>query len=98
MHIPSHRPCVAALAVSVVFVVLALLTGVPAAEAQTAAGAASPSGTAAQPTATDIGRVSTGVGSEENAPTPVTPSETIDRSAAIEEKRQAPNITAAQPL
>jgi TonB-dependent receptor len=98
MQIPSHRPRVAALAVSVVFVVLALMTGVRAAEAQTAAGAASPSDTSAQPTATDIGRVSTGVGSEENAPTPVTPSATTDRGAAVEEKKQAPNIIDVQPL
>src|ERR1700691_6138777 len=98
MQIPSHRPRSAASAVTVVFVALALMTGVPAAEAQTAPGAASPSGTSAQPGATDIGRVSTGVGSEENAPTPVTPSATIDRGAAIEEKKQAPNIIDVQPL
>ena len=48
------------------------------------------------PTETDIGRVSTGPG--QVAPETVTPSATTTRAAAVEAKRQAPNIIEVQPL
>jgi TonB-dependent receptor len=44
--------------------------------------------------ATDIGKVSTGPGQEQV----VTPSATTTRAAAVEEKKQAPNIVDVQPL
>jgi outer membrane receptor for ferrienterochelin and colicin len=43
---------------------------------------------------TDIGRVTTGPGEAET----VTPSATTTRAAALEEKKQAPNIVDVQPL
>ena len=46
---------------------------------------------------TDIGRVSTGPGQAETPPAP-TPSATTTREAALELKRQAPNIIDVQPL
>lgn len=46
---------------------------------------------------TDIGRVNTGVGQEQQ-PVPTTPSPVKDRAAAIAEKQQAPNIIDVQPL
>jgi outer membrane receptor for ferrienterochelin and colicin len=49
-----------------------------------------------QPTETDIGRVTTGPGQGENQT--VVPSATTTRAAAIEEKKQAPNIIEVQPL
>jgi TonB-dependent receptor len=49
-----------------------------------------------QPGETDIGRVSTGPGQGEAAP--AVPSATTTRDAAIEMKRQAPNIIDVQPL
>jgi TonB-dependent receptor len=48
-------------------------------------------------TATDIGRVSTGPGTEAT-PQPVAPSATTTRAAALEEKEQAPNLIDVQPL
>ena len=50
-----------------------------------------------QSSETDIGRVSTGPGQAEN-PEIVTPSATTTRAAALEEKKQAPNIIDVQPL
>jgi TonB-dependent receptor len=47
--------------------------------------------------ATDIGRVSTGPG-QEAAPEQVVPSATTTREAALEMKKQAPNIIEVQPL
>ena len=55
-----------------------------------------PPGTPTQPGETDIGRVSTGPGQGE--PAPAAPSATTTRDAAIEMKRQAPNIIDVQPL
>jgi TonB-dependent receptor len=49
-----------------------------------------------QPTETDIGRVTTAPGQGENVT--VVPSATTTRAAAIEEKKQAPNIIDVQPL
>jgi TonB-dependent receptor len=49
-----------------------------------------------QPTETDIGRVTTGPGQGENQT--VVPSATTTRAAALEEKKQAPNIIEVQPL
>ena len=48
-----------------------------------------------QGTETDIGRVTTGAGQAEQT---VVPSATTTRAAAIEEKKQAPNIVDVQPL
>ncbi|MBV8404352.1 MAG: TonB-dependent receptor [Gammaproteobacteria bacterium] len=48
------------------------------------------------PTETDIGRVTTGPGQGENET--VVPSATTTRAAALEEKKQAPNIIDVQPL
>jgi TonB-dependent receptor len=47
---------------------------------------------------TDIGRVSTGPSAGENAGEQVVPSATTSRAAALEEKKQAPNIIDVQPL
>jgi TonB-dependent receptor len=55
------------------------------------------SGKATQPSETDIGRVSTGPGQGQNVRAPV-PSATTDRPAALEEKKQAPNLIEVQPL
>ena len=63
----------------------------PPIEAQTSSAPASSPGT-------DIGRVSTGESQAESAAEPVVPSAATDRAAAIEEKKQAPNIMDAQPL
>jgi TonB-dependent Receptor Plug Domain len=49
-----------------------------------------------QPTETDIGRVTTAPGQGQNES--VLPSSTTTRAAAIEEKKQAPNIIDVQPL
>jgi TonB-dependent receptor len=49
-----------------------------------------------QPTETDIGRVTTGAGQGENET--VVPSATTTRAAALEEKKQAPNVVDVQPL
>src|SRR5579864_7854475 len=49
-----------------------------------------------QPTETDIGRVTTAPGQGQNES--VLPSSTTTRAAAIEEKKQAPNILDVQPL
>ena len=46
--------------------------------------------------ATDIGKVSTGPGQEQGPA--VTPSATTTRAAAVEEKKQAPNLIDVQPL
>jgi TonB-dependent receptor len=50
-----------------------------------------------QPTETDIGRVTTGAAQGEKSET-VEPSASTTRAAAIEEKKQAPNIIEVQPL
>jgi len=81
----------AAVAVSVIVAV----SGARVASAQTT----SPPSTAGQgspPSETDIGRVSTGPA--ENVRQTVVPSATTDRAAALEEKKQAPNIIDVQPL
>jgi TonB-dependent receptor len=56
----------------------------------------SPQGSQSQQTETDIGKVSTGAG--QGAEEQVVPSSTTTRAAAIEAKRQAPNIVEIQPL
>lgn len=55
-----------------------------------------PASTAAQGPETDIGKVSTGPG--QAVPATVAPSATTTRAAALEEKKQAPNIVEVQPL
>jgi TonB-dependent receptor len=82
---------------------LAALAGSQAVHAQattTGETPSPPSQPAARPgqgTETDIGRVTTGPGQAEDM-RQVIPSSTTDRTAAIEEKKQAPNILDAQPL
>jgi TonB-dependent receptor len=49
-----------------------------------------------QPTETDIGRVTTGAAQGENET--VVPSASTTRAAALEEKKQAPNVIDVQPL
>jgi TonB-dependent receptor len=74
-------------------------TGVPVAFGQAAPTpppAMPPPTSPTPPGETDIGRVSTGPGQGE--PAPVVPSATTTRGAAIEMKRQAPNIIDVQPL
>jgi TonB-dependent receptor len=50
------------------------------------------------PPETDIGRVVTAPGQGENARETVVPSATTTRAAAIEQKKQAPNLIEVQPL
>ncbi len=85
--------------------VIGLALAFEQAQAQTASTPATspPASEAAQPNGkagpdTDIGRVSTGPPpGESTRPQPI-PSADTDRAAAIEEKKQAPNIVDAQPL
>jgi TonB-dependent receptor len=58
---------------------------------------APPPGATSSSSATDIGRVSTGPEQEANAER-VVPNATTSRAAALEEKKEAPNIIEVQPL
>src|SRR5579863_4481556 len=82
------------------FVHIAVAAGMLAAliASQRTPGQAAPQQPAsAQSSETDIGRVSTGPGQAQSVQI-VTPSATTTRAAALEEKKQAPNIVDVQPL
>jgi TonB-dependent receptor len=84
-------------------VVLGALAGVSAPRLASAQAAPTQAPSQQQPVpkkpaaATDIGRVSTGPAGEQPAQT-VTPSATTSRAAALEEKKESPNIVDVQPL
>ena len=65
--------------------------------AQQPATQAPPAGATSSSSATDIGRVSTGPEQQANAEL-VVPNATTSRAAALEEKKEAPNIIEVQPL
>ena len=92
------RPRIMAVTFAVAAVLIALIDSkVAFGQATPAPGQATPPpSTPGQPGETDIGRVSTGPGQGE--PAPAVPSATTTRDAAIEMKRQAPNIIDVQPL
>jgi len=87
-------PIVATLLISAVTRAQTTATPVPEpAQAQTA-----PAAGKTQAIETDIGRVSTGPGQNEDQGETVSPNATTSRAAALAEKQQAPNIIEVQPL